>query len=370
MKRIAELWELVEEHGKGTVQCHVCAHHCKITPNSLGFCRTRKNISGELFTLIYGSTISKGSVDPIEKKPLYHFYPNSNAFSIATIGCNLWCKHCQNWHISKSYPDVNGKVAQFTEKDKRDLHARDFYLTNLTPNQVIKYCLHSNSKVIAYTYNEPLIWYEFVKDTALLAKKENIKNVLVTGGYSSKQANMEYIKFIDAVNIDIKGFSNEFYKKYVGIADFKPILDTAEFFKKNKVHVEITNLLIPNENDDEDEINNLARWVFENLGEDTPLHFSAYHPDYRTTQPRTPSKTLMKARKIALNIGLKYVFLGNISSSNGSSTFCPNCNVEIINRKGYNIDNINLTDQNTCAKCNTKLSIVGTFSSSKRRYFL
>ena len=369
MKRIGELWELIDTK-EMKVQCHVCAHHCIIMPDSLGFCKTRINLKGTLFTLVYGSLSSSGSIDPIEKKPLYHFYPNSNAFSIATIGCNLRCQHCQNWHISKSYPDVEGKIAQFNDSDKNELSARSFPLTELSPDQIIKKVRDTNSQLIAYTYNEPLIWFEYVKDTSLLAKDLGVKNVLVTGGYSSEQANQEYIKFIDAANIDFKGFTNEFYKKYVGISDFTPILNTAKFFKQNNIHVEITNLIIPNENDHLEDIERMVIWIKKNLGIDTPLHFSAYYPQYRTNQPRTSPKILTQAWEIAKNVGLRHVFLGNIVSHEGSSTICPNCHTTLIQRHGYAIKNVNLSNQNRCKKCGEEIAIVGNYSISKRTRFI
>ncbi|MCK4798725.1 MAG: AmmeMemoRadiSam system radical SAM enzyme [Spirochaetes bacterium] len=369
MKKISELWNTHGKPDEKSVQCHVCAHHCIIPSDKQGFCRTRQNIDGVLYTLIYGSAISPGSVDPIEKKPLYHFHPNSKAFSIATIGCNLRCKHCQNWHISKSYPDSNGELALYAEKDKKDLNARSFPLTFITPEQVISQAIRTKSDVIAYTYNEPLIWFEFVKDTSILARENGIKNVLVTGGYSSDEANKEYIKFIDAANIDIKGFSNRFYKKIVGVPDFKPVLDTAKFFNDNGVHVEITNLIIPNENDDMDEIQALIDWVFKELGPDIPLHFSAYHPSYHINHPRTPSTVLRKAWKLATDTGLNYVYMGNVLSNEGQNTNCPKCGEILIQRSGYRIKQTGLTTKNTCGNCGESIRIIGSFLNSERKFF-
>ncbi len=370
MKIVASLWEKIGNPAEKKIRCNVCAHHCIIKPNELGFCKTRKNLDGTLYSLIYGSLISSGSNDPIEKKPLYHFYPNSNAFSIATIGCNLRCEHCQNWQISKSFPDDEGKIALFSEQDRIDFRISNFKLQDMNPKQVVKNAKRSGSHIIAYTYNEPLIWFEFVRDTSMLAKKEGIKNVLVTGGYSSPQANQEYIKFIDAVNIDIKGFTKAFYKKNVGISNFQPILDTAIFFKENGIHVELTNLIIPNENDDMGDIERMIDWVSERLGNDTPLHFSAYHPEYHTQQPRTPTQTLKKAWKLAIDKGLKFVYMGNVIDSTGSSTFCPHCGAELIRRSGYQVQKVFLTDQNTCSKCKGQIAIKGKFSKSRRSFFL
>ncbi len=361
MKKLAELWEKIDTDEKKKVKCKICSHYCIISPGKRGFCNTRENIGGILYTLVYGSCISKGSIDPIEKKPLYHFWPSSEVYSIATIGCNFRCKHCQNWEISQSYPDLNGSIAEFSVKDKTKFGIQKFNLIEMSPSEIVTRAKYFGSKSIAYTYNEPGIWFEFVKDTGILAKQEGIKNILVTNGYTSKESNSEYIKFIDAVNIDFKAFSNEFYKKIVGISNFQPILDTAEFFKKNNIHVEITNLIIPNENDDLSEIKEMIQWIKFHLGVNTPLHFSAYRPMYRLNQPSTGHNILMDAYNLAKQVGLNNVYIGNMMMEQGSHTMCPNCNAIVIERHGYNIISKNLSKDNRCKKCGTKISIIGEF---------
>lgn len=368
LKKLAELWEPIGSAEDNKVRCIVCSHYCVITPGKRGFCKSRENIDGKLYVLNYGSCISHGSIDPIEKKPLYHFYPGSNAFSIATVGCSFRCKHCQNWNIGPSaYPNKDGTIAKIFKKD--DIYAQSFKLTQMTPDEVVTRAKKANCKSIAYTYNEPTIWFEFIKDTALKAKEEDIKNILVTNGYSSKETNEYYIKFIDAANIDFKAFNDSFYNKIVGVPSMQPVLDTAEFMKKNGIHVEITNLIISKENDDLKEIRSMVIWIINHLGADTPLHFSAYHPSYRLKNPRTSPKILKNAWNLAKEEGLQYVFMGNILSDEGGSTVCPQCNTIIIERRGYHTINRNLTIENKCDQCGLKIPIIGKFSQEERSFF-
>jgi pyruvate formate lyase activating enzyme len=362
MRKLAALWEEYGDKEKKVVKCKICAHYCIIAPEMRGICKTRENFDGKLYSLVYNSCISRGSVDPVEKKPLYHFWPGSEAFSIATVGCNFHCKHCQNWEISQSSPDIDGNIAHFSQKDRDQLGARSFPLTVMSPEQVIKRTLRSGSKSIAYTYNEPTIWFEFIRDTALLAHKSDIKNILVTNGYSSIESNQEYIKFIDAANIDIKSFSNEFYKKIVGVPSLQPVLETAMFFKQNGIHLELTYLIIPTKNDSLEEITKMVDWMVANLGVDIPLHFSAYRPMYRLNQPQTSSQILFSAYEIAKKAGLHYVFIGNLVSDKGGNTYCPNCEELIIQRHGYHILNKNLTKNNTCKICGSEVLIKGEFN--------
>ncbi len=368
LKKLAELWEPIGSMEENKIRCKVCSHYCNISPGKRGFCNSRVNIDGKLYTLNYGSCISHGSTDPIEKKPLYHFYPGSNSFSIATVGCSFRCKNCQNWNIGPSaYPNKDGTVAKIFKKD--EIYAQSFKLTQMTPDEVVSRAKRANCKSIAYTYNEPTIWFEFIKDTAFKAKKEGIKNILVTNGYSSKESNEEYIKFIDAVNIDFKAFNDSFYDKIVGVPSKQPVLDTAKFMKKNGIHVEITNLIIPEENDDLNEIRSMVIWIINHLGVDTPLHFSAYHPSYRLKNPRTSTKMLKDAWNLAKEEGLQYVFMGNTISDEGGSTVCPQCNTIIIERRGYHTINRNLTIENKCSQCGLEIPIIGNFSQEKRSFF-
>ncbi|MHA1519741.1 MAG: AmmeMemoRadiSam system radical SAM enzyme [Promethearchaeota archaeon] len=359
MKKISQLWEPIGKLDKKEVLCKICAHYCHIFPNKRGICQTRMNINGKLYTLIYGSCISRGSNDPIEKKPLYHFWPGSTAFSIATIGCNFHCKQCQNWEISQSHPDEEGRTANFSNRDQADFGIRSFPLVQMTPGEIIQNVKRFKSKSIAYTYNEPTIWFEFLKDTALLAKKEGIYNILVTNGFSSKEANEEYVKFIDAANVDIKSIEDSFYKKIVGVPGVQPVLDTCKFFKKHGIHLEITNLIIPGENDSTKQITQLIEWVLNNLGPDTPLHFSAYTPRYRLSNQPTPASILNQAWQIAKKAGMNYVYLGNVRTKEGNNTICPDCGNLIIERHGYNIKCVGLTPNKTCSKCGKSLNIIG-----------
>ena len=352
MKYKARLWDSLEEN---KVKCHVCANECVISPMKLGICRTRKNYNGELFTLIYGSMISKGSLDPIEKKPLYHFWPGATSYSIASIGCSFKCQNCQNWNISQANPSENGKSGFYTLEGMQD---RRMSLVETTPRKLVEMVKKSGAKTLAYTYNEPLIWHEWIIDTASLLKQEGIKTILVTNGYSTPEARKELIDVgIDAANIDIKSMSDEFYKTICGVTSVQPVLNTAKEFKSNGIHIEITNLIIPNLNDSDEEIKILSKWIVDNLGPNTPTHFSAYHPDFKEpSKDRTPFETLNKAYNIAIKEGLKFVYVGNMRHEKGGNTYCPNCGHLLIERSGYSFTKINITETKTCPNCQYDLS--------------
>ncbi|MHA1669182.1 MAG: AmmeMemoRadiSam system radical SAM enzyme [Promethearchaeota archaeon] len=341
---------LFDKLGENKVKCHVCANECTILPNKVGICRTRKNFEGELYSLIYGSMISYGSLDPIEKKPLYHFWPGATAYSIASIGCSFRCLNCQNWSISQANPTDDGKDGFY---DLEGLENKEMHLIELLPHQLVKKVVKSGAKTLAYTYNEPLIWHEWIIDTTYLLKKENIKTILVTNGYSTPEASKELIDAgIDAANIDIKSMSDDFYKKICGVKSVQPVLNTAKLFKENGIHVEITNLIIPELNDSKNEIEELSNWVVNNLGQNTPTHFSAYHPDFKApSNKRTSYDVLDQAYKIAKNSGLHYVYVGNLPHNKGSNTYCPNCNQLIISRRGYSFTKRNITKEKKCPNC-------------------
>ncbi|MFW9873412.1 MAG: AmmeMemoRadiSam system radical SAM enzyme [Candidatus Thorarchaeota archaeon] len=357
MKKLARLWDKLDNKN---VKCHVCANECVITPGKVGICRTRKNFGGKLYTLIYGSMISPGSLDPIEKKPLFNFWPGATAYSIASIGCSFRCLNCQNWSISQACPTDDGREGYYDFEDFLD---RQISLVETTPEELKNWILQSKAETLAYTYNEPLIWHEWILDTIKLLRNEGIKTILVTNGFSTPEASKELIEAgIDAANIDIKGITDDFYKKICGARSVKPVLDTTKRFKENGIHVEITNLIIPGINDDMEDIKKLCKWVVENLGKNIPLHFSAYHPDFKMpSKERTPYETLEIAYQIAKNEGLYYTYIGNILQSEGSNTYCPNCKNLIIGRSGFNITKINITDGNLCPNCkyNFKKDIVG-----------
>ena len=273
------------------VQCNLCPKTCIIKPNNFGNCNARKNIKGKLYSVVYNKVCSI-AIDPIEKKPLYHFMKGSKVFSIGTTGCNLHCKFCQNWTTSQTKPEDNH--------------------TEITPERIIQETINSGCKIIAYTYNEPIIFYEYVLDTAKLSKKKGLKNVLVCNGFINQEPLKELLPYIDAANIDLKSIEDSFYRKYCD-AWLNPILETLKTIKKEKVHLEITNLIIPKLNDNMKKIDELCKWIKKNLGNDIPLHFSAFFPCYKMiNKETTPKETLFKAKKIAEKNNIKYIHLGNI----------------------------------------------------------
>ncbi len=367
MKHKARLFDKLDEK---KVKCHVCANECVILPDKVGICRTRKNFDGELFTLTYGSLISSGSLDPIEKKPLYNFWPGATAYSIASIGCSFKCQNCQNWNISQANPTDNGKDGYY---DLSNMKGREMSLVEMTPEQLEKKVVKSGAKTLAYTYNEPLIWHEWIMDTVPLLKKHNIKSILVTNGYSTPEATNELIEVgIDAANIDIKAMNDDFYKKICGVKSVKPVLDTAKRFKSNEIHVEITNLIIPDLNDSTEDIQKLCNWIVETLGKNTPTHFSAYHPDFKMpSNKRTPYETLNRAYNIAKETGLFFPYVGNIAHEKGGNTYCPNCDYLLMERRGYSFKNINIADQMKCPNCSYELNndIIGEINKHPSHRF-
>lgn len=292
------------------VRCLLCPHECVISSGNTGICGVRENREGTLYSLVYARPCAVHT-DPIEKKPLYHFLPGSRSLSIGTTGCNMQCKHCQNWSLSRAKP---GEVDS----------------TMLGPGEAVKYARISDCTSISYTYNEPGINYEYVHDTAMLARSNKLKNVMVTNGYMSKAPLMELYKHIDAANIDLKGFSEDFYRKICG-ASLEPVLESIKAVKELGVWIEITNLVIPGYNDDPGDIRKLCRWVAENAGAGTPLHFTAFFPTYKLKDaPHTPQSTLIRAGDIAREEGLNFIYTGNIRADN--FTECPICGAILISR--------------------------------------
>jgi len=314
------------------VQCQLCPFFCTINKKNQGLCGARTNRNGKLYSKIYGEVTSI-SLDPIEKKPLYHFYPNQNILSIGTKGCNFHCTFCQNWQISQSLNAHSQKIE---------------------PKDIVKIAKEKNSFGIAYTYSEPLIWFEFVLETARLAKQEGLKNVLVTNGFINEKPLLEVLPYIDALNIDIKSIDDAFYQKYCQ-GQLKPVLKTAEL-AKSKALVEITNLVIPTKNDSEKNFQDLTNWIYNHLGKETPLHFSAYFPQYKLTIPPTTKETLEKAFAIAKE-KLSFVYLGNISTEIGQNTYCPYCQELLIERHGYFIPQINIK-KGTCTFCQKVINVI------------
>ncbi len=319
------------------VKCNLCPQECQIQPGNTGFCGVRKNVNGKLYSLVY-EQVSSEAVDPIEKKPLYNFYPGSYAFSVGTLGCNMRCKHCQNWQIAHT----NFESAQR-------------FLTTTSPKQLIKSAIASRSRGVAFTYNEPTIWFEYTFDCSKLAKEQGLYTVYVTSGWINQEPLKMIAPFIDAFSLDIKGFSDEFYKKLSNKNTFKPILDTAIYTKKNGIHLEIVTNIIPTYNDDFEQLDGLSKWIVSELGDDTPFHLTAFHPAHKLMNVNETSlTTLESAYKIATSNGLKYVYLGNVLSDYGSTTYCPNCKTPLIKRRGFGIIE-NLVQNGKCPKCEYKL---------------
>jgi pyruvate formate lyase activating enzyme len=316
------------------VNCQLCPRFCVIPSGKRGYCRVRENRDGSLYTLSYAQPVAIHT-DPIEKKPLFHFLPSSTAFSIATVGCNLNCKFCQNWEISQAKPE-------------------DAQPVQVEPAELIKKIKDSGSYIVAYTYTEPTIFYEYMLETAKLAKVQGIKNVMHSNGYINEQPLRQLCKYMDAVNIDLKGFSEEYYAKLCEGA-LTPVLKSLKILKEEGVHLEITNLVLPGYNDDMATITKMCLWIKENLGQDTPLHFSRFTPMYKLIAlTPTPVDTLEKARKIARDCGLKYVYIGNVPGHEGENTYCPRCKKIVIKRAGYFVEEINL-DNGKCKFCAEKI---------------
>lgn len=319
------------------VQCFLCPHNCVIKENNTGFCYVRKNIKGKLYSLVYGKTVS-AQIDPIEKKPLYHFLPGSRAFSIGTVGCNLRCKHCQNWQTSQAKPG-------------------EFFTRGLLPEEIIDEAINQNCRSISYTYNEPTIFYEYMLDTAKLAKKKGIKNTMVTNGFIKQEPLQELCKYINGVNCDLKSFEDSFYKKICS-ARLPPVLETLKTLKKNNIWFEITNLIIPTLNDDFKKIKEMCVWIKKNLGVESPMHFTAFYPCYKLSDlPPTPSSILIKARKIALDLGFNYVYIGNVYAKEGNNTYCTKCGELLIERYGFSV----LTNNIQKGKCSCGQKIAGVW---------
>jgi len=334
MKREASFWKKIEDK---KVQCSLCSHNCKINEGKIGICGVRRNENGKLYTLIYGSCSSLAA-DPIEKKPLYHFYPGTNAFSMGTVGCNFKCNHCQNYTISTAGPQFH-------------------YMRELTPEQVVELAKEYSCQGVSYTYNEPTIWHEFCFDSAKLVKKAGLYTCYVSNGYISEDALKDISPYLDAMNIDVKAFNDDFYKK-ICKARLEPVLKTCELAKELNIHIELTYLVIPGYNDSIDEVKKFCNWIVEKLGNFIPVHFSCFHPDYNMTNvPRTPMETLLRIYEIAKKSGILYPYLGNVTHGNYENTFCPKCGSVCIERNGYSINLDGFIDDK-CVKCGNILPIV------------
>jgi pyruvate formate lyase activating enzyme len=300
-----------------------------------GDCLIRLNIRGKLTTLVYGKPCAV-HVDPIEKKPIFHLLPGSRAFSIATAGCNLHCKFCQNWEISQRQPE---------ETVNQDL----------PPVKVVEAARRTRCRSIAYTYSEPLVFYEYTLDSAKLAQAQGIKNILVTAGFINQKPLLELCQYTDAANVDLKGFTEEYYKKICG-GELRPVLDTLKTMHQQGVWLEVTNLIVPTLNDNLELIGQMCDWILDNLGPEVPLHFSRFWPMYKLKNlPPTPVGIITQARKLALKKGLHYVYIGNVPGHEGNNTYCPKCQQIVIGRIGYMITLYDIID-GKCGKCGFKIA--------------
>jgi pyruvate formate lyase activating enzyme len=329
---IAKWWEKTDSN---KLLCTLCPRYCKIGEGQPGFCYIRQNHGGKLYTIGYGRPTGF-AIDPIEKKPLNHFYPGSTVLSFGTAGCNLGCKFCQNWSISKAKLD-----------DENSFTA--------SPEEVVQLSKKYHSPSIAFTYNDPTIFGEYVIDISRIAREEKINSVMVTAGYIDKEARKEVYQFIDAANVDLKGFTEKFYNK-ITFSSLKDVLDTLVWLKhKTNIWFEITTLLIPGENDSPAEIREECKWIINNLGSDVPLHFTAFHPDFRMLdKERTPSKTLTMAREIALEEGILFCYTGNVHNIESQTTYCTNCGDALIIRDWHSVLSNKIIDSK-CPGCNTKI---------------
>ena len=318
------------------VKCGLCSHRCVIVDSNRGICGVRENRDGKLFSLVYGKVVAS-AVDPIEKKPLFNFLPGTKAYSIATVGCNFRCRNCQNFDIAQ------------LPKERNIIVGRD-----MSPETVVSAAKQNNCASIAYTYSEPTIFFEYAYDVAKLAAEEGLKNVFVTNGYITREPLEKIAPYLDAANIDLKSFSDEFYRNNCG-ARLQPVLDAIKRYKKLGIWVEIATLIIPSMNDSEDELRKIAEFIKNEAGEETPWHITQFHPMYKLIDvPRTPVETLRRAREIGLEAGLKYVYEGNVPGENGENTYCPNCKKPLIQRYGYRIQE-NKIKNGACSYCGTKI---------------
>jgi len=322
------------------VQCNLCAHRCMINPGKKGICKVKENRDGTLYTKVYGQTITQ-NIDPIEKKPLYHFYPGSKAYSIATAGCNFHCRFCQNWDISQITND------EILESGKK-----------AAPEQIVFNAKQAGCNNIAYTYTEPTIFFEYSFDTARIAHEVGLNNIYITNGYMTTEMLEMISPYLDAVNVDLKAFRDETYRRIIG-ARLQPVLDNLRKIKQLGIWLEVTSLIIPTVNDDPHEIREMANFVATELGRDVPWHISRFFPAYKMKEiPATPLQTLQMAKKIGLEAGLYYVYLGNLQNNGYTNTNCPHCGHVLIERTIFGIIK-NIIQDSRCPNCDMEIAGVG-----------
>jgi len=317
------------------VRCNLCPWNCVLENGQRGVCGVRVNIDGIMRSMVYGKSAAL-NIDPVEKKPMYHFMPGTYTYSMATVGCNLSCNFCQNWTLSQNLPEKSKHI-------------------DMSPEEIVKQALESGSQSIAYTYSEPTIFYEYMYETAQLANKNGLKNIMVTCGYINEKPLRELCKYIDGANVDLKGFTEEFYREYTK-SDIRHVKNALKVMKDEGIFIEITNLIIPGANDNLDDIRRLCVFVRDSLGADTPIHFSRFHPNYKLKdRPPTPAKTLKDAYNIAKEEGLLFVYIGNMQGMEGENTVCPNCGKTVVRRSGYHVDENNIVD-GRCSFCDTHIN--------------
>lgn len=338
---------LYETLPNNRVRCTACARYCNIPENMIGLCGIRKNIGGKLYLLVYGKIIAS-HIDPIEKKPLVHFYPGSKVLSIATTGCNWLCQYCQNFDISQ----------------RRKVEGMD-----VTPEEVVNMALKTKCEGITYTYNEPTIFIEFARDVGIIAKKYGLFNTFVSNGFLTPEAIKVLTEFLDAITVDFKGNAEKnFMQKYIIVPGPEPIFESLLELKKTNIHIEITDLVVPQIGDNLEAARKLSKWIYDNLGPDTPIHFLRFHPDYKLQNlPWTPVETLEKHWKVAKEVGLRFVYIGNVPGHPLENTYCPECNNVVIERFGFDITGWHLDEENRCKFCGYKLPIVGKLSHNVTR---
>lgn len=330
----ARYWHLLED---GRMQCDLCPRDCKLHEGQRGACFVRMRQGDEMILTTYGRS-SGFCIDPIEKKPLNHFYPGTSVLSFGTAGCNFACKFCQNWDVSKS----------------RDM---DKMMDQASPEAIAVAAEQSGCKSVAFTYNDPVIFTEYAMDVADACHGRGIKSVAVTAGYIYDKPRRDFFEKIDAANVDLKAFAEDFYYRLTG-SHLQPVLDTLRYLKhETDVWFEITTLLIPGKNDSNEELTSMCQWIHQNLGVDVPLHFSAFHPDYKMNDiPPTPVSTLIRAREIAMREGLQYVYTGNVHNQEGDTTFCPDCQAALIVRDWYQINQYRLKPDGRCPECDSLIA--------------
>ncbi|MCD6510889.1 MAG: AmmeMemoRadiSam system radical SAM enzyme [Thermoprotei archaeon] len=333
----------------GRVRCNLCGRRCIIPPGGRGFCLVRENKDGKLFSLVYGK-LTAFNVDPITKKPLFHVWPGAGITSISTVGCNFRCLFCDNWVLSQS---------------------QEIYGKSFTPERVVELSKRYGAMGIAYTYNEPTVFFEFMYDTARIAKENGLFNTIVTNGYMTPEAVKVLAPYLLAATVDVKGNGNlDFHRKFMSVNDVSPIYEFLLELKRHGIFIEITDLVVPEYGDKLDDLKKLVSWIIENLGPEVPFHLLRFMPDYKMIDHYvTPVETLMKHYKVAKEMGLKYVYIGNVPGHPFESTYCPECGIVLIRRYGFDIVEYNVTKDHRCPKCGAKIPIIGNYVKSNWHWF-